>query len=498
MQPADGGRLRGFPRDRFAPARPRAVLRFPPVRQLAVATRERANALSRRDGLRRTRVPTAAQRIHSRAFFGGSRDAIHRKRVARGVALARRRRAPWAGAQDIKVEVTGSNIKRVDGRDRAAAAGDHARGDRVAPARRPRWSCSTASRSTARSATTTLANAFADSARHRLLGRVAARPGLQVHADPAERAPPRELRARRHGDRPQRDPALGDRARRGPEGRRVRDLRHRRDRRRHQLHHAQRLPRRRGVGLLRRHVRRRRAREERHARRWASATSRRTAGTRSSSMQWHEAGAAVRARPPVDATVVHPVRGPRLDVGPFAAGQRRPSRASATAIRCTRTARRRSSRTREVLPGPVPLRPQPVPRLAAGGREVQRDRARRVPDHAGPPGSSSRRCTRGTSTASSCSRCRSGPACCSRRPAPARPGSCCRRPPRTTRTTSRRSTGSPASRWTSSGGVRRRAARLDRPPPSSRASSPASRATCSGWDYEAAYSWNESRGQATA
>ena len=48
--------------------------------------------------------------------------------------------------------------------------------------------------------------------------------------------------ARRH----QLDPALGDRARRSADRRRIRDLRHRRDRGRDQLHHAQRLQRRRG------------------------------------------------------------------------------------------------------------------------------------------------------------------------------------------------------------------------------------------------------------
>jgi outer membrane receptor protein involved in Fe transport len=89
---------------------------------------------------------------------------------------------------------------------------------------------------------------------------------------------------------------------------------------------------------------------------------------------------------------------------------------------------------------------------------------------------SSRACTRRTSTGSCCSRCRSGPACCSRRRARARPASCCRRPRRSTRTTSPRCSGSTASRSTSSGARSTRACATRRRPRSRRASSPASRA----------------------
>ena len=82
---------------------------------------------------------------------------------------------------------------------------------------------------------------------------------------------------------PRLDPVLGDRARRGAEGRRLRGLRQRRDRRRDQLHPAPGLPRRGDDGFLRcAHARRRRREVERDGSPSASAISRRTSTTSSS------------------------------------------------------------------------------------------------------------------------------------------------------------------------------------------------------------------------
>ena len=91
----------------------------------------------------------------------------------------------------------------------------------------------------------------------RQLERQPARPRRVQHAGAAERPPRRHPRRQGQRGRPELDSARRDRARRGAEGRRLRDLRHRRDRRRDQLHPAQGLQ---GVEVerLRRHHRGRR------------------------------------------------------------------------------------------------------------------------------------------------------------------------------------------------------------------------------------------------
>jgi hypothetical protein len=101
--------------------------------------------------------------------------------------------------------------------------------------------------------------------------------------------------------------------------------------------------------------------------------------------------------------------------------------------------------------------------------------------------------TRRTSTGSCCSRCRSGKACCSRRRVRTPQGSSCRRARRSTRTTSPRGSVSTGSRSTSSGA---------RSTPGLRDSTTTAEQTrivagfkgvVKGWDYEAAYSYNQSK-----
>ena len=71
-----------------------------------------------------------------------------------------------------------------------------------------------------------------------------ARPGPEQDPGPAERPPPREQRDRRHRARPEHDPVRRARTSRSPARRRFLALRHRRGRRRDQLHHPARLHRR--------------------------------------------------------------------------------------------------------------------------------------------------------------------------------------------------------------------------------------------------------------
>ena len=92
----------------------------------------------------------------------------------------------------------------------------------------------------------------------RQLERQPARPRRHQHAGAAERPAPLDARRQGQRGRPELDPARRGRARRGAEGRRLGDLRHRRHRRRHQLHPAQGLQRRGGHRLHRHHRGRRR------------------------------------------------------------------------------------------------------------------------------------------------------------------------------------------------------------------------------------------------
>ena len=76
----------------------------------------------------------------------------------------------------------------------------------------------------------------------RLLGRLDPQHRRDPHPGAAERSPAEPVRRPdahrlRRRDRPERDPDLGDRARRDPDRRRIRPVRRRRHRRRGQLHH---------------------------------------------------------------------------------------------------------------------------------------------------------------------------------------------------------------------------------------------------------------------
>jgi hypothetical protein len=146
--------------------------------------------------------------FHSRASFGGSRDVHSRSNGRESPPRSpwRIAAAPGARAADIKVDVTGTNIKRIDGetgqplqvitKEEIASSG-----------------ATTAMELLDRIAINSPVGNYTARQRvrrqraHRLLGRVAARPRLQVHGRPAQRPPHRELRARRHGGRPERDPA---------------------------------------------------------------------------------------------------------------------------------------------------------------------------------------------------------------------------------------------------------------------------------------------------
>ena len=158
--------------------------------------------------------------------------------------------APLAGAQQTqkieKIEVTGSNIKRIEGegalpvtvitRDDIQKSGVTTAAELI-----DRLSANSGGGYN-------VSQGVGDSGHARPVRGVAARPGQHQHPDPPERPAPVELRVqrvrRRHGQ-PEPDPAGRGRARRDPEGRRLRDLRHRRHRRRDQLHPAQGLHRRR-------------------------------------------------------------------------------------------------------------------------------------------------------------------------------------------------------------------------------------------------------------
>ena len=171
-------------------------------------------------------------------------------------------------AADIKVDVTGSNIKRSRGRRRAARSGDHPRGHRHEAARtnamellnfdlgeqqrRQRLARQRHRRDDVRAT------------RPRRCAAWAARPRWcwSTASGSARFAGGSAGRRRRE---PRGDPVLGDRARRGAEGRRVGGVRHRRDRRRDQLHHASGLPRREATRVLRRADAQRRRRPVRDA-----------------------------------------------------------------------------------------------------------------------------------------------------------------------------------------------------------------------------------------
>ena len=181
-----------------------------------------------------------------------------------------------------RVTVTGSNIKRTD-TETASPVQVITRQDIE---RTGKQSIQEVLRSVTADGQGSIPSSFTQRLRLGLGSRLAARPRRQLDAGAGQRPPHDDLRPRRrrlaHVRRPELDPARGGRPGRGPEGRRLGDLRRRRRRRRGQHHPAQELQRR----IDRRHLRpvaaQRRRRPAAPSAPSASATSTPTSTTSSS------------------------------------------------------------------------------------------------------------------------------------------------------------------------------------------------------------------------
>ena len=235
-----------------------------------------ASRLPRLDPWRRASAIAGARRQHLHATLPGGNTVMKasacpiRRPLSAAIALLVAGGALPVLAQDIRVDVTGSNIRRVEGE--GALPVQVITRDEI-----DRTGAQNVAELLQYVSSNNSGGAISVDERHRRadeqrLDGVAARPRRPEHAGAAERQAP-DGGVRRDPGRlrrqPRLDPVLGDRARRSPQGRRVRHLRQRRDRRRDQLHPAPGLPRRRGDAVLRRADARRRRREverDRHRR----------------------------------------------------------------------------------------------------------------------------------------------------------------------------------------------------------------------------------------
>ncbi len=286
-----------------------------------------------------------ASACRSQQLFWGFPMVFQRKKVASALGLVlgvggigdgRRARArPGHSRRCDRLEHPARR-----GRGRAAGADHHARGDR--PHRRADGRRAAAIRVVERERRRDLGHERDRRADEQRGDGVAARPRRPEHAGAAERQAP-DGRVRRDPGRlrrqPRLDPVLGDRARRGAEGRRVGRVRQRRDRRRDQLHPAPGLPRRRGDRLLRRSPRAAAtaARSRTSPARSAGAISPRTSSTSSSRPTTRRPSRSTRtsATSPTAAST-----STRACSACRATRSRRTSRPAASERRASRTARR--------------------------------------------------------------------------------------------------------------------------------------------------------------